>query len=141
MSSGTAARLQYAPAMSPITTTTTTNEPDPVPDPDPVAVARERQEPASAAPPPSRQGAVRRLVEWVWGGAAMAALRARQTRPSALTLQLRRRARASLDLGRQALNAAPQSGEARGHAEDLACQLFAQSVHWTLLAARSWRRD
>jgi hypothetical protein len=78
---------------------------------------------------------VTRTIEWFWGGAAMAALRASRRVPSASTRELGRRARAAIELGRYALEP-PQPSE---HAplEALACDLGAQGAYWALRARRS----
>jgi hypothetical protein len=78
-----------------------------------------------------------RAVEWFWGGAAMAGLRASRPMPSPQVSELNRRARVAIELGRQALE--PPHPFENGPVDALVCQLFAQAAYWALLAQRAQR--
>lgn len=75
-----------------------------------------------------RQGAVRRVLEWLWGGAAMKAVVGAE--PVQMARELERRARLSLEVGQVASEKSFENGSAGA----IACELNRQAVYWALLA-------
>jgi hypothetical protein len=73
-----------------------------------------------------------RVREWFWRGNALRAVRARQARERAALLRVQR-ARIALEVGLRALD--PSSPWLAGNANHLACQLFAESIAWSLRGA------
>jgi hypothetical protein len=97
----------------------------------------ETQPEAPRAPEPAskKRGLFGRVIDWFWCGSAFAALRESRRLPSARALELGRRAHAAMELGRAALE--PAQSFAHGPVDALACDLYSQSIYWTLRAKRS----
>jgi hypothetical protein len=87
----------------------------------------------------SKRSFGRRALDWFWVGTAMATLRDSGRLPSERTVELGRRARAALEVGRLALE--PPHPFEHGPVDALICQLSAEAVYWSLLALRAAADD
>ncbi len=88
--------------------------------------------PATQAVSAKEPSNIRRFFEWFWGGRQWRELRELKRAASAQSREYRRRARASFELGRTALEST--QGLAYGPHDALACELFRQCIYWLLLA-------
>lgn len=99
--------------------------------PEPPPVQSAEGAPA-ALPAAARAGAVSRLAEWFWGGRKMAELEQQAAREDRRVQILVQRARLSAEVAARALK--PGDSFVKGRAEAIACELYRQSIHWSLEA-------
>src|SRR5688572_6464040 len=86
----------------------------------------------AAVPAAPRASAVSRFTEWFWGSRKMAELRQRAAREDGGVETLTQRARLSAEVAARALK--PGDSFLKGRADALACELYRQSIHWSLKA-------
>ncbi|MGC4092461.1 MAG: discoidin domain-containing protein [Polyangiaceae bacterium] len=94
-------------------------------------------EPNKPTPAPSAKGSL--LIEWVWGAAAMKALRATGPASTPSGMHQHRQANLALELARSALE--PLQPLEYGPAHAVACNLYRQAIYWTLLARAGSHSD
>lgn len=88
-----------------------------------------------AVPVAARAGAASRFVEWFWGGRKMVELEKRAALEDRGVEALFQRARLSAEVAARALK--PADSFLKGRAEALACELYRQSIHWSLAARKA----
>ena len=98
--------------------------------PEPPPESAPSAEPAPAAAPASRGS--RGLREWLWRSSRLSALRQKARSEAATVLVFDRRARLTAELAARTLEPAETFVEGPAHA--LACELYRQSIYWSLRA-------
>jgi hypothetical protein len=93
----------------------------------------------AAVPAAARASAVSRFAEWFWGGRKMAELRQQAAREDRGVETLFQRARLSAEVAARALK--PGDSFLKGRADALACELYRQSIHWSLKAQAAARGE
>ena len=107
---------------------------------DSVATAEKGSSVASGVVAPAgKRGGFGRVLEWFWLGGAVKAVRARGTTLDARGQELLRRARVASELSTRALE--PPEPLPSGSAEALACELYRESIEWSLAAHQTEARQ
>lgn len=83
-------------------------------------------------PKPNTPGVGGAVLEWFWQGRAVQAVRARGTTLTPRGQELLRRARLAHELGGRALE--PQEPLPSGNGDAIACELYRESLEWSLAA-------
>lgn len=95
--------------------------------------------PPKAAAPSNRPNVFVRVIDWFWRGRAIRELTSQSIPVPARARELHRRAQVTAELARLSLE--PPSPLRHGSGDAVACELYRQSVHWTLAALATARGD